>query len=143
VVIVGESVTFSVAATGASPLSYQWLKNEVNIPAATSTSYTINNVQTNAAGSYSVVVTNIAGSLTSSNAVLVIIPPPLLAVLRQGANLVLSWPTNWAGFTLQSTTNAVVSPGWISNMPPPVVSGGNYVATNAITGNQKLYRLKK
>jgi len=143
VVIVGESVTLSVAATGTPPLSFQWLKNGGIISAATGSSYTINNVQTNAVGSYSVVVTNIAGRLTSSNAVLAIMPPPVLTVLRQGANFVLSWPTNWPGFTLQSTTNVVVSPVWVSNAPPPLISSGNYVVTNSITGKQKLYRLKK
>ena len=37
---VGQTATFTVVATGAPPLSYQWQKNQVNIAGATSASYT-------------------------------------------------------------------------------------------------------
>lgn len=33
--------------------------------------------------------------------------------------------------------------GWASNPPPPVVSGASFVVTNAISGEQRFYRLKK
>src|SRR5580692_5004846 len=39
-VAVGSSATFSVAATGTAPLSYQWQKNQVAIPGATLATYT-------------------------------------------------------------------------------------------------------
>lgn len=39
----GQSVTFVVAATGAAPLSFQWLKNGVEIPGATNAYYTLIN----------------------------------------------------------------------------------------------------
>ncbi len=142
-VTLGTNATFGVSAAGTAPLMYQWRKNSVNVSGATNVSYTINNVQGSAAGTYNVVVTNIAGSITSSNATLTVtVPPPVLAVIRQGTNLVLFWSTNWTGFTLQSTTNLAGSPVWVSNPPPPVVSSSNYVVTNAITEAQKLYRLK-
>ncbi len=66
----GETVTpLSVAATGSGTLSYQWQKNGVDIPGATSSTYT-----PNASGSYTCVVTNTeaghsATSVTSDAAV--------------------------------------------------------------------------
>lgn len=68
----GQPAVFSVKATGGSPLSYQWRKNSTNIAGATAASYTIANVQPADAGTYSVVVTNGAGSATSRGAQLTV-----------------------------------------------------------------------
>ena len=68
----GDSVTFSVTATGTAPLSYQWKKNGSNISGATSSSYKINSAKTSDAGSYTVTVSNSAGSVTSSTATLTV-----------------------------------------------------------------------
>lgn len=70
-----QSVTFTVAASGASPLSYQWKKNNVNIAGATSASYTISNVAASHAGQYTVLVSNSAGSALSNAAELVVVAP--------------------------------------------------------------------
>ena len=70
IVQVGGTVTFSVAAVGAAPLSYQWLAHGTNLPGATNTVLTLTNVQTSQAGLYSVLVTNSVGSIMSSNALL-------------------------------------------------------------------------
>ncbi len=72
---VGTSVTFSVTAAGTSPLNYQWRLGGTNIVAATNSAYARVTVQTNDAGNYSVVVTNVAGTATSSNALLTITLP--------------------------------------------------------------------
>ena len=61
-----------MTATGTAPLSYQWLLGGTNISGANTNAYTRSNVQTNDAGNYSVVVTNIAGSVTSSVATLTV-----------------------------------------------------------------------
>jgi hypothetical protein len=66
-------VTFEVTAGGIAPLSYQWYFNGTNLPGgATNDSLTLENVQTNDAGGYSVVITNVAGSVISSNATLTV-----------------------------------------------------------------------
>lgn len=75
-VATGADATFTVTATGGN-LAYQWLFNNSTISGATNSSYTISNAQTNHAGNYSVVVTNIAGSVTSSNAPLFVSTIPL------------------------------------------------------------------
>jgi len=70
-VIVGQSVTFTVTATGNPVPTYQWRKNGTNI-SATSDSFTISSVQLSDAGTYSVVVSNSKGSDTSNGAVLTV-----------------------------------------------------------------------
>ena len=64
----GSSATFTVVASGAEPLSYQWRKNGLAISGATASSYTIANVQFGNVGLYSVVVGNAAGNVVSSEA---------------------------------------------------------------------------
>ncbi|MDD5139086.1 MAG: FG-GAP-like repeat-containing protein [Verrucomicrobiales bacterium] len=74
---VGSTVSFSVGATGTTPLSYQWKLNGTNIPGATGLTLMIPNVQFTDAGNYSVLITNIAGSVLSSNATLNVVEPTL------------------------------------------------------------------
>lgn len=66
--------------------------------------------------------------------------PPQLTITPSGANVILTWPTNAAGFALQSTTN-LASSVWITNFPAPVVVNGQYTVTNPISGSRKFYRL--
>lgn len=67
--------------------------------------------------------------------------PPLLTLIPYGANVILTWPTNAVGFTLQSTTNLVSPAAWSTNSPGPVVIGGQNVVINPITSAQKFFRL--
>jgi Immunoglobulin domain len=67
-----SNVTFTITADGTVPLTYQWLFNSENISGATTNPFILNNVQFTSAGNYSVVVTNIAGAITSSIAVLTV-----------------------------------------------------------------------
>jgi hypothetical protein len=72
-VTVGQTATFSVAANGTAPLSYQWKKNGSNISGATGTTYTTPATTTSDSGStFTVVVTNSAGSATSDSAILTV-----------------------------------------------------------------------
>lgn len=71
----GQNVTFSVTASGASPLSYQWMKNGENISGANASTYVINNVKTMDGGEYSVKVSNNFGNAISSKAILTILAP--------------------------------------------------------------------
>jgi len=71
----GNPASFSVTATGTG-LGFQWRLNTVSISGATNASYNIASATTNHAGTYAVIVSNAGGSVTSSNAVLTVIPPP-------------------------------------------------------------------
>ena len=61
---------FDVSAAGASLLSYQWRKGADNLAGQTNDSLTLANVTAANAGDYSVVVSNLLGSVISSNATL-------------------------------------------------------------------------
>lgn len=72
-VAAGQSATFSVAATGAGPLSFQWQRNGVNIPGATSGTYTLANASSADNGArFHAVVSNQFGSTTSNDAILTV-----------------------------------------------------------------------
>lgn len=74
---VGYSATFAVSVSSDLPIFYQWHFNETNdLANATNNVLTLTNAQLNDAGSYSVTVTNSAGSATSSNAILTVSPAP-------------------------------------------------------------------
>ncbi|MGD1030285.1 MAG: immunoglobulin domain-containing protein [Opitutaceae bacterium] len=67
-VSVGANVTFTVAATGSGPFTYQWEKNGSPISGATSSSLSLSSVQTSDTGNYSAVVKDANGLTTTSTA---------------------------------------------------------------------------
>jgi hypothetical protein len=69
-IMAGSNYTFSVAATGGTPLSYYWFKDGTQLADASQATLALNNVTTTQAGNYSVVVSNVAGSVTSTPALL-------------------------------------------------------------------------
>ncbi len=83
-VCIGSAVTFNAAANGTEPLSYQWMKNGEGILGATGNSYSIPSVSAEDEGSYSVMVSNICGSVESEIATL---NPELSAFHSGPANL--------------------------------------------------------
>jgi len=90
--------------------------------------------------------TAIGGGLAGYGTVFSISFRPQLTVTPSGTNIILSWPTNVAGFdytgyTLQSTTNLVPPAVWSTNSPAPVVVAGRSTVTNPIAGGQHFYRL--
>jgi hypothetical protein len=151
----GTIATFSVGVTGTAPFTFQWrrngtnLVNSGNVSGVTTSNLTLTAVTTNDAANYTVVVSNPAGSVTSVVAVLsVILPntPPRLVfngLAPSGNNLILSWPTNMVGFTLQSTTNLTPPVTWSDVTNPRVVIGGQYTVTNSRSGSAQFFRLRK
>ncbi len=71
----GLSATFRVAATGSMPLAYEWRRNGAAIPGATNAVYRMDATTPDQAGVYQVAITNAAGAVVSSNAVLTLVPP--------------------------------------------------------------------
>ena len=71
-VAAGQSVTFTVAASGPTPFSYQWQRNNVDIPGATSDSYTFTAALGDNGAQYRAIVTNPFGSTPSNPATLTV-----------------------------------------------------------------------
>jgi uncharacterized delta-60 repeat protein len=76
--LVSSNFTLTVTATGTAPLAYQWRKDGDNLSGANGTSYAVTVAQTNDTGTYTVVVTNVAGSRTSAVAIVNVGYAPLI-----------------------------------------------------------------
>jgi hypothetical protein len=78
----GTPVTFAIGFDGSAPMTYQWLRDGVPIPGATSPSYTINRAPASANGAkFKCTVSNSLGSATSNEAILTVnsdTTPPVL-----------------------------------------------------------------
>lgn len=74
-VLQNGTASFRVGARGAQPMTYQWLFNGAPISNATNRTLTLNNVQPNRAGNYTVLVTNALGFAQSSPATLTVTIP--------------------------------------------------------------------
>jgi RHS repeat-associated protein len=151
-VCAGSGAGFCVTATG-SPLNYQWQFNGTNISGATGSCYTLTNVQPGQAGSYSVVVSNSCGSVTSTNAILTVNVAPVITgqptnvtvcagsaagfcVMATGSSLNYQWQfngTNISGATGSCYTLTNVQPNQ-AGIYTVVVSNtcGSVTSTNAI-----------
>jgi len=89
-VLEGATATFSVVASGTAPLTYQWKKGGVAISSATTASYTTSPVVLADTGSsFTVTVSNAAGSVTSSAATLTVNPAPP-TITTQPANVTVN-----------------------------------------------------
>jgi uncharacterized repeat protein (TIGR03803 family) len=91
-VLPGAPASFSVAAIGSTPYSYQWLangsslSNNATFSGVTTSNLTINSVSSASAGTYSVIVSNTLGSATSAGAVLSVI-----SVTAPGLDMSVLW----------------------------------------------------
>lgn len=93
--VVGSNATFSVTAGGAAPLHFQWYFNtNALLQNATNVSLTLTNIQSTNAGIYLVVITNSAGSITSSPAPLVVLSPPVITNSPAGVTNVAGTPAS-------------------------------------------------
>jgi hypothetical protein len=130
--IVGQTATFSAAATGVGTLTYQWKMNGVAISGATSSSYTTPAATLASSGEqFSVTVGNSAGSVTSNAASLTV----------NGATLVLNASTAGLNFSsVQIGSNAslpvIFTNGGNSNVTISnvTISGAGYTASGVPSG---------
>jgi hypothetical protein len=113
--IKGQTARFSVVTAGTEPISYQWLWYGTNIAGATESSYSKTNLALADSGPYSVSLSNIAGTLLSSNAALSIrMPEPprfeTISLVSPGvAHLAVNG--EFGEYTVQSASNLV---DWVS-----------------------------
>ena len=128
VAVVSQSATFSVGASGTSPLSYQWSINGTNISRGTNASLTLTNIQTTNAGNYSVVVANAGGSVTSLVATLTVYVPPTIATQPHNQTVTQGQP---ATFTVAANGSSPFSYQW--NVNGTNISGATNVSLTLVT----------
>ena len=87
-VALGETVTFSVMATGQLPIQFQWWRNNEKLDAATNSVLTLESVNGLSEGEYRVDVINPGGSISSLPASLTVLDPELTPYSLAGLSMV-------------------------------------------------------
>ncbi|CAN5397988.1 hypothetical protein BH10BAC6_BH10BAC6_14550 [soil metagenome] len=131
----GKPFTLTAGGSGTA-LQYQWMKGGVNIPNATSASYTVASAKSSDASSYAVMISNSCGSVTSNAAVVMvdaaakITNEPTDVVVTAGAPL---------NFTVVATGAAPLNYQWYRDgVSIPNATGATYTINSAMesdTGN--------
>ncbi|HUA66080.1 MAG TPA: immunoglobulin domain-containing protein, partial [Alphaproteobacteria bacterium] len=117
----GSSVAFSVTAAGTAPLSYQWQQDGVDLPGATASTLTLNNIDDSSAGDYTVVVSNSVGEVLSDIATLTVTHPPVIT--SQPASLTVNLGQT-ATFSVAVNGDTPFTYQWYLN-GSPLSNGGN------------------
>ncbi len=140
----GANHTFSVTATGATPLTYQWKLNGSNISGATSATLQLQGVTPQMAGNYTVDVTNSVSTATSNVATLTVVEIPEITAdptggtVTAGGSITLSaTATGTTPLTYQWSRNGTAITGATSSSlvldPVAIGDAGDYsvVVSNA------------
>jgi M6 family metalloprotease-like protein len=143
----GTAASFTVTASGAAPLFYQWQKNATNISLATNATYTMASVTGNDAGSYRCRVSNSVSVATSAVATLTVNSVPVFNPLGVQTVLVGSAKTFVVSATstpapvlaLRSTSTSsnydfAPQTGELTYTPPPADTGSKsftFIASNS------------
>ncbi|HZZ57058.1 MAG TPA: immunoglobulin domain-containing protein, partial [Opitutaceae bacterium] len=133
----GSALTLSVTATGGPPPFYQWYFNGSAIAGAIASTYSITAVSPANSGSYTVAVTNSAGTITSAAAAITVSPPVAPAITVQPQPVSVGYG---AAFDLSVTATGQPAPTyqWYLNGEPIANANGStyglYGATPANAG---------
>ncbi len=128
-VLPGTNVTFTVGLStntnAPGPFTYQWRRFGFNIPGANTSTLTLTNVQTADDGSYTVLVGNIHGTVTSAPGTLEVLRPPVITLQ----------PVDTNGLAGDSVSFAVEAEGSVPFTYQWQLNGTNVggAATNTLT----------
>jgi hypothetical protein len=142
IVQIGSNASFTNYATGDSPLFYQWFQSQTN-PVAADTNLNVlslTNVQFSDAGSYSVIVTNLYGSVTSAPASLIVYSnaTPTLTIDSASTNGQFQFDIlGVAGlnYSVQASSNLIDWVPLTTNVSP-----FTFIDTNSTAFPQRFYR---
>ena len=115
----GSNAALAVAVSGVSPLVYRWTFAGTNIARATNATLQLTNMQMSDAGTYTVIVTNTYGSV-STNATLAVVVPPYLIAAPTNQSVA---PGGTATFTISAGGTTPMGYSW------------KFAGTNLIGGN--------
>lgn len=143
-VAAGEEAQFEVTAGGTEPFNFQWFFESSVIQGATGPIYTIPSAVNTNAGRYSVIVSNIVGSITSSFANLTITypaAPEVQSARLLSGNVIELEGTGGPGLLMLEASADMVS--W-TNRAPISATGNSFLFQEPVTNSGSLfYRLKR
>jgi hypothetical protein len=139
--IVGTGAGFTVTATGTTPFVYQWAFDGTNLPGATAATLLLTNVAPAEAGSYAVVITNAAGSVTSLVASLTVLPAgaPISIGLSAGAGVSISFLSQTGLNYVLEYKNSLDDPAWTPLPPATAATNGAMVLQDTNTPTASRY----
>jgi hypothetical protein len=154
---VASPETVELSITCQQPATYnlkvQWFTNSVAVPGATNTSIVfasssladgMNEVRAEATDPTSKVRSDPLQVLKDARTWQVDVQArPVLEVHYKRDKIILSWPSSFASFVLESRTNLSTSAPWVSKGVTPVLVGARFNVTNTVTGNTEYYRLRR
>jgi len=136
-VCIGGSVTFTSAATGTAPLTFQWRKNGVDIGGATGTGYTIPVIAAGDVGNYDCSITSLCGIDVTATAALSLSSGPTIGTQPAGATVCQNAP---ASFSVAATGTAPITYQWRKGGSPiGGATSNSYVIAAAITSDAGSY----
>ena len=126
------------------PLSYQWCLNGSDLVGATAPALLLSHLQPLQAGSYTVVITNAAGSVTSAAATLTVLGSPIsLNASLVGQEVLISFPSETGLSYLLEYKHSLDDPAWTSLPPAVAGTGGVMVLQDTNTpADSRYYRLR-
>ncbi|MCX7871680.1 MAG: immunoglobulin domain-containing protein [Verrucomicrobiae bacterium] len=135
-VIQGGSAVFTVSANGSQPIYYQWKHQGTNIPYATNYILNLYNIQSNQAGAYTVVASNMINSVTSDSATLTVRVPPIIISQPTNQSIPLGGNAQF-GVTVQGTSPFFYQ--WRKNGTNIGVTVNPYIILNAQASDAGYY----
>jgi len=129
-ILAGSTFSLSVGATGTAPLTYRWTLEGVTVAGATSSILTISNAQSANEGVYRAVVANAAGSVTSSIA-LVRILPSAPVIVANPVSLTVGASSN-AAFSVVAQGSSTLTYQWLLNNSPLAGATASQLALNNV-----------
>src|SRR5688572_26054329 len=135
----GQSTRFFVSLSGSSPFTYQWSRNGTAIPGATTSEYAINPVTSAHEGNYTVSITNVLGTVTSSPATLTVTAAIAPTITTHPASQNLQYNGSF-NLNVQAAGTTPLTFQWRKDGTP--ISGANsstYFASNVTPAQSGVY----
>jgi hypothetical protein len=144
--LVGQTATLQTTATNdcGGGLRYQWILSPFSLPNATNSSLVISNAQFSDTGDYFVIVSDVAGSVTSSVAHLTVVTsfaPTILSPALSNGNFTFSFQSIAGKTYVVQYTDDLQAASWLTLQTIPGDGSLKSVVTPVAASPRRFYRL--